>query len=395
MIKFGTPWIESNSRDSVLKNNIEIDGVKNTIWFKVDKEFEPFLCSERNDAYLIAVLNYAMRNRHDIELEAPVSGELLFNIETYLVPALIENNPHFFKPNIKAKITFDQLPNAGAVGTGISCGVDSLHALATKTDSKYKNLNITHLTFNNVGSHGEGEQAQKLYKSRINRPRQFAEENGFKFVWSDSNLMDVIRQSHFKTHTYSSMFPVFCLQKLYSVYFYASAGHRFSEFNLTDCPQASCASYEILSLQVFSTRQLRIYSEGMGLTRLKKLHEIINYEPSYSYLNVCLSKGDNCNVCEKCVRTLLELDILKALDRYSKVFNIGYYKNNRNWYLKQLLYQKAYGKHDYFEIYARIKNSIPISVRIQTLPKISFIKLANALRKNRFIYSLVKRIKDK
>lgn len=395
MIKFGTPWIESNSKDSVLKNNVEIDGVKNIIWFKVDYEFEEFLCTERNDAYLIAVLDYAMRNIHDIELEAPISGELLFNIETYLIPALIENNPHFYKPNIKAKIIFDQLPNAGAVGTGISCGVDSLHALATKTDSKYKDLNITHLSFNNVGSHGEGEMARYLYESRLEWPKDFAKEYNFKFVWSDSNLMDVIKQSHFKTHTYSSMFPVFCLQKLYSVYYYASGGYKFNEFELKDDPLRCSGAYELLLLPIFSSSHIRIFSDGMGLTRLKKLQKIVNYEPSYSYLNVCLNSGDNCGVCEKCVRTLLELDILDALDRYSRVFNIVYYKNNRNWYLKQLLYQKAYGKHDYFEIYTRIKKSIPFSVRIQTLPKITFIKLVSVLRKNRFIYSLAKRIKNR
>lgn len=158
--------------------------------------------------------------------------------------------------------------------------------------------NITHLTFNNVGSHGEGEHAEKLYQARLERPRAFAKEYGFEFVASDSNLQNVVLQNHFKSHTYSSMFAVYCLQKLYSVYYYASAGYKYSEFTLIDKPAICCGSYEMLSLPLFSTHNLRVYSEGENMSRLTKLRSIVKYAPSYKYLNVCLKDGDNCGKCE-------------------------------------------------------------------------------------------------
>lgn len=44
---------------------------------------------------------------------------------------------------------------------------------------------------------------------------KIAKELGYEIIFGDSNAMDVVRQNHYLTHTYSSMFAVFCLQKLF------------------------------------------------------------------------------------------------------------------------------------------------------------------------------------
>ena len=126
------------------------------------------------------------------------------------------------------------------------------------------------------------------------------------------------------------MFPVLCLQKLYSVYYYASGGYRYDEFTLKSKKGRCCGSYELLSLPVFSTHQLRIYSQGENMTRMQKLKKVTEYAPSYKYLNVCLKDGDNCGRCEKCVRTMTGLDALGKLDLYHNVFDINYYKSHKN-----------------------------------------------------------------
>lgn len=368
MIRIGIPQVKSDAMTATLFANISIDGNSQKVWFKVDKKYEDFLCYERGDAFVIAVLNYAMRNHHDIVSEVPLTEDLYYNIDKYLVDAIAQYNSKFYRPQITAEVASESLPCAGAVGTGISCGVDSLHALACQTTMKFKKHNITHLTFNNVGSHGEGEQAEQLYRKRLEQPRKFAEEYGFEFVSSDSNLQNVVEQSHFKTHTYSSMFAVYCLQKLYSLYYYASSGYKYHEFRLYDIPGSSCGSYEMLSLPLLSTHNLRVYSEGEGMSRMTKLESVIKYVPSYKYLNVCLMEGENCGVCEKCVRTMLGLDALGALDKYKAVFNLDYYRQNKKWYLMQMLKQMSNGKHDYFEIYPYFKNDITLFMRLQVIP---------------------------
>ena len=361
MIKIEKPFISQEEGKSVLNVYVSIDENRKKVWFKVDEKYGQYLCYERGDAFLIAVLNYAMRHGHDIVSEAPITEDLIYNIETYLIDGLVDYNPSFYRPQITTDTASEPLPNAGAVGTGISCGVDSLHVLACEQNKRFPKHCITHLTFNNVGSHGEGEHARKLYEQRIQRPRKFADEYGFEFVASDSNLMDVVKQNHFKTHTYSSIFAVYCLQKLFGVYYYASAGYKYHEFNLEDREGCS-GEYELLSLPVFSTHQLTIYSEGANKTRMDKLRTVANFEPSYKYLNVCLSEGDNCGRCEKCVRTMMGLDAINALDKYKAVFDVDHYRANTKWYMREMIKEIIGHKHDYYEMYPFFKKHMTIDL---------------------------------
>ena len=395
MIKIEKPQVRVESATATLFAYVTIDSVRKEVWFKVDKKYEEYLCYERGDAFVIAVLNFAMRNHHDIVSEAPLSEDLYYNIDKYLLDAIAQYNKDFYRPQITADVASESLPCAGAVGTGISCGVDSMHALANQTAMKFRKHNITHLTFNNVCSHGEGEKAENLYHVRLERPRRFAEEYGFEFVASNSNLQDVIKQSHFKTHTYSSMFAVYCLQKLYSVYYYASGGYRYNEFTLEDKATVCSGSYEMLSLPLLSTHNLRVYSEGEGMSRMTKLKSVVKYAPSYKYLNVCLKEGDNCGKCEKCVRTLLGIDALGALDKYNKVFDIAYYREHKSWYLVQMLKRISDGKHDYFEMYPYFKNEITLGMRIQVIPYkiVSFFK--RLIPRNSMFFNILKSIKEK
>lgn len=329
MIKIEKPQVRTDGATATLFAFVTIDSVRKEVWFKVDKKYEEYLCYERGDAFVIAALNFAMRNHHDIVSEAPLSEDLYYNIDKYLLDAIAQYNKDFYRPQITADVSSESLPCAGAVGTGISCGVDSMHALASQTAMKFRKHNITHLTFNNVGSHGEGEKAENLYHIRLERPKRFAEKYGFEFVTCNSNLQNVVEQNHFKSHTYSSMFAVYCLQKLYSVYYYASGGYRYNEFRLDDKATICCGSYDMLSLPLLSTHSLRLYSEGEGMSRMTKLKSVIKYVPSYEYLNVCLKEEHNCGKCEKCVRTLLGIDALGALDKYSAVFDINYYREHK------------------------------------------------------------------
>lgn len=167
MIKIEKPQVRTDGATATLFAFVTIDSVRKEVWFKVDKKYEEYLCYERGDAFVIAALNFAMRNHHDIVSEAPLSEDLYYNIDKYLLDAIAQYNKDFYRPQITADVSSESLPCAGAVGTGISCGVDSMHALASQTAMKFRKHNITHLTFNNVGSHGEGEKAENLYHIRL------------------------------------------------------------------------------------------------------------------------------------------------------------------------------------------------------------------------------------
>lgn len=365
MIRIFQPHVIREEAHARLSADVEIDGKRAAVWFRVAGKFGEYLCDERSDAFVIGVLNYAMRNGHDIVCEAPMSEDLLYQIDTYLIDALYKNSRRLHRTRISAQVASAPLPCAGAVGTGISCGIDSLHALACQCDPKYPGHRITHLTFNNVGSHGEGARARRLFEERRIRAERFSREYGFELVEGDSNLMDIVEQDHYLSHTYSSCFAIYALQKLYSVYYYASSGSGYDEFSVRNSERYAPGRYEMLALPLFSTHSLRIYSEGEAIGRLEKTLTVSGFAPSYKYLHVCTESVGNCGRCEKCTRTMLALDALGKLDLYRQVFDVDYYLAHRSEYLLRMLHYYYKGRHDYRELYPALKEEIPLPVRIR------------------------------
>lgn len=347
-----------------IQNVIDIDGDKRILWFDVDPEYGQYLCHERSDAYVIGVLNYAMRHGHDITCEMPVGEELHYQISTTLIPSLANSSKSLYHTKLIADIDCNRMPNEGAVGTGISCGIDSLHALACHTKSDYTSLNITHLVLNNVGSHGVGEESEILRQGRESNAKEIAEELELRLVLTNSNFAEVIEQSHYLTHTYSSCFAIYMLAKLWGFYYYASSGYDYTHFNLIDSEKQAPGHYELLSLSCFSSRDLKIYSEGGERSRFEKTRIITNYPPSTSYLNVCLSQMSNCGNCAKCRRTLVALDAIKKIDDFSDVFDVEYYKSHKSEYMSWLCRQKMMQDPFVAEAYSKLSTDIKFYNRL-------------------------------
>ena len=355
MIQLGELYIESNDSKARLCCPITVDEIINdSIWFEVDLKYSKYLCYERSDAFIVAILHYAMTNRHDIEFTTPISDELYFNLCHLVIPTLSNLGSGFNFIKLIGRHDNLELFNNQAVGTGISAGIDSLQVIASLSSDCDESVRITHLMFNNVGSHGEGERAKYLFDERRKKAKEFCLEFNYSFVETNSNIHDVVKQSHVLTHTYTSSFAVICMQKLFSKYYYASGVSldNFTVFN------SDPAHHDLLLLNSFSVNSLKIHSIGADLTRLGKTICVAKYSPSYEYLNVCTESATNCGKCEKCMRTLLTLDAIDKLNLYNKVFDIAEYRKhsfkNKVFMCRQLLH----GKEDYIPLKSLIKVSV-------------------------------------
>lgn len=379
MIRIGAPRLETSGDELIrLVSDIWVDNEKRTVWAEVSVRYKDYLCYERSDAFVVGLLHYAMLHNHDIVCDAPMGEYLYYQITTFLVDAVSKGSPRMHSIRLDSPVDSKPLPCAGKVGTGISCGIDSLHVLACQSGTVLKRHNVTHLAFYNVGSHGEGERARQLFFERRRLVLDFCKEYGFELTEVNSNIMDEFEQNHYLTHTFTSMFAVFCLQKLYSIYYYAS-GRQISAFSLADTSR-DCSYYDLLLADVFSTDTLKVYSEGGTSTRLEKTRKVAEYVPSYKYLNVCVSTLKNCGTCEKCVRTLLAIDSLGKLDCYKAVFDINYYRKNKEWYLISLLARMSTGNEIYKELYPYFKSEITIKTRVKAIPLTCKIQLTHLLR---------------
>ncbi len=304
----------------------------------VQENYAKYLLTERSDAFLVGLLSYAMRTGHDIECEAPVSEELLYNIRQYLIPLVVKygNNLHYV--NITAETVPEPLENAGMTGASASCGVDSFNTISNQYNSPYKSMNITHLCLNDVGAfntcYGDSIKQDFVKEERYKKAKEFADEIGLPLILTESNFGQMFAQSHLLTNTYSSVFSILCMRKAWKTYYYSSAYHDIGLFSLFDNESKDSSYYDLLSLSCFSTDGLRIYSEGGERTRLEKVFNIVNFPLARKYLHVCIREQYNCGMCDKCTRTLLCLDIAGKLDEFSGVFDINYYKKHREEYLE-------------------------------------------------------------
>lgn len=78
-----------------------------------------------------------------------------------------------------------------------------------------------------------------------------------------------------------------------------------------------CGSHPLLDPE-YSSADLQIRHRDIGLSRMHKLKIVAGWEVAFQNFRVCLANVPdklNCGRCEKCVRTMLELEALGLLDQ--------------------------------------------------------------------------------
>ncbi len=322
VIHLSKPY-KTHKGDSVRLNcDITIDGETQTLWCETSSHWEDFLLEERADAFICAVLPFAMRAGKDIESDAPVTEHFAHNLQEILIPQLSTHDHRLHETKISATLESYTLPSGSAISTGMSCGVDSLYTTHLYLNPKYDSIKLTHLYCGNYiyGNDGPIYERAKSVSDKLNLP----------LVATKTNVNEIFSLPHVYTHFYKTMFGVLSLKKLFNTYLYSSA-EDFSHFTITDNAIRDTAQYELLLLYTFSTPDFQVITGGGRSERLEKTDAICDFDVAKEFLNVCLypNKERNCGKCAKCMRTLLMIDMLDKLEDFSKVFDIKDYKENR------------------------------------------------------------------
>lgn len=344
LLNIHQPQVIQNNGKSRLSAVLEFGSDKKNLWLEVDKAYEKYLCFERSDAFLIAVLPYIMRKGYDVTCCAPVTSEILYSLERHLIPTLCKSEKGFHYPKIIAECTDEPLINHEGVGTGISCGVDSFHSVANHVNPPNGYPRLTHLCVFNHGSFEidcyEEYGTERVKLETFEKANQIAGLLGLPLIIADSNIHKILffepppGESYFgEVFTYNIGFCVLAMQKLWKTYLFPS-GYEYLHFSID---HRDTSSYDLLSLNCFSTRQLRFFSEGAPFNRAEKLSVVSEFSIARKYLHVCFCKGYNCGTCTKCRRTLLAMDTIGKLDAFREIMPVDYYKANLTDYLTWLV----------------------------------------------------------
>lgn len=351
MIMIKAPVLTTTTNSRRVSAVIHVDGQVHCLWFQVQREYGQFLCHERSDAFVVGLLHFAMRHGHDIYFETPITAELHFQLTRFLLDVLIKYNDNDGSNAVKPIKLLGKCEDSPliaydakhAVGAGLSCGVDSLHVLTQFLRSDQSWLNVTHGCVFKLHGDNQGDTHDKLtviFDDLCERGRALSGEAGLVFVAGETNFdrgcIPGLRYDG--SSTYANLFCILCLQKLFRVYHFAS-GYDMSSFYFNKGISQDPAHYDLLITASVTTRSIKLYLDGIARNRFEKVRELVDFELSHKYLDVCHRHADehhNCSYrCSKCMRTMLELDLLNALDKYASVFDVPYFRAHYHQYLAE------------------------------------------------------------
>ncbi len=324
-----SPQIKEISDTVIIEFRLSDTNLAPALWFNIPKAYRSFI-SDSLDAALVALLLPAMRRKENIILKGPVSEKLLYNCRL--------NVQAFYKlflknidiVDIKAESIVNDKPGSNNVFTGFSGGVDSFTTLQDHfyDQQVMPGFKITHLLFNNVGSHSSNDS--RLINEKYSRLKKLADSHDLPLINIDSNMHEFYAGFNFlQTHILRNSSVVLLLQKGIGRYLYSSDSHYYQisikKFN------SSMAHGDFLALPMLSTESTEILNTGSHYYRVDKIAKLTSETDTYQYLDVCIDEADanNCSACYKCLRTLLSLEVLGKLYLYENIFDLTVYQKNR------------------------------------------------------------------
>lgn len=364
------------------------EGSNKILWFSLQSKYSSMV-SDSADAALVGLLLPAMLQGDDIYIDAKVSQELLWNLLDPYQTLVINALPFLKKISIKARNLRRVESNPAGIATGFSGGIDSFYTLTRYySDQTPDNLRLTHLLFNNVGSHGNKNEI--LFNQRYDELSAVSRMTGLPFIKVNSNLDTFYDDAlHFElTHTIRNTSVVYMLQNGIKTYLYSSAVPFHDMVLVSGKKLVSMAYYDPVALPYLSHEGLRVLSSGSHLDRAQKTHEVSKNTISYSLLNVCTSTAKNCSACDKCMFTQFTLEITGRLERYSGVFDLSVYRKNKRKLLPRLLLGKGVAKK-----YA-YANGYRFPLSAYLLVPSTFMSM-NGLELKKLSQKIIRRIKKK
>ena len=360
MIRIGKPYIEIDGNKARLAADIRTDNFDKKMFFEVDECYKDYLCTEVGDAFLVGLLNYAFATGQDIESEAPISERLLYQIKTYFLPVMPEARPKTYKPiSIEADAYKGKIETRGCVGTSASGGVDSFYSICKHVNNTYTKYNLTHLLIaNQFNIYNDEKEVREQFKRLVEDTKKIPANYNLELVTIYTNHHEFLFDGFVQEYSLRICSYVLALQKLFGVY-YVSSGVPIKLFEFAN---HDSDGFDVFNLSVISNDQVTFYSSGGEVARTEKIKYIADDKFVQKSLKVCNdNEQENCGKCEKCMRTMLSLDIVGKLEAFDQSFPIEKFRQNKNSYLSLIEGNYIESSIDLLDSIKRYGYRVPIS----------------------------------
>lgn len=325
------PYIsETAERKTRLCANMKIQNKTQTLFFEVEDCWAKYLVTENSDAFILGILEKAMKNNWDIQFEKPMSEELFYGLTTYTIPVYARNIGYFHNISLIGPTTNELVSSEQKAGTGFSAGVDSFYTVLKHLgNTQCPNHNLTHLLLavNGAAATGISENLDKEWlEASMKKLKPYADALNLELIAVNGNIDLLYKDDRCMGGdllTTSSF--IYALQKLFGIYYWGSA-YPAEIFGFSNTDGGIC---ENISVSYVSTSRLRFYHSGSETNRIGKIKYIAEHPLVQKGLTVCGEvDAKNCGCCEKCLRTMAEIYSIGKLDKFKDAFPVETYKTH-------------------------------------------------------------------
>ena len=169
-----------------------------------------------------------------------------------------------------------------------------------------------------------------------------ARKIGLPLIAVDSNLEDFYGKAtdFISTSLLRNAAATLVIQRGMSDYVFSGAYHRRRQ-GIMFKGDITRAEDEFAPL--LSTESLNFSVFGSDMTRAEKIVLLAKHPLTYDLLDVCMEPRKvrekiNCSTCYKCLRAMINLEIIGQLNSYEPVFDLKLYRRLRWWALAQFLH---------------------------------------------------------
>jgi hypothetical protein len=308
-----TPELRTDSDRLVLEAEIEIEaevaGFPRTLWFEILGDQTQRIGLD-GMSFAVCLLPLAMQLGEDMEVRGAVSPRLL--------QGMMELQKVFqaWWPG-RAKVVsieFDEyLSPSQDSGTGVACafsgGVDSFYTLYTHLPRQecIPGFHVDRVLF--VHGFDIPLEATDTFEICRNAYAELMERLGVTLVCIRTNLR------HFRIDWEMG----FGCALIGTALIFHQDIKRFLVASESNSVRRLPRGSSPVTDHLLSTEWFEVWHDSATVGRLEKTRVIANWPETYRLLRVCWRKPhglENCCECDKCVRTMVTLDLLGALGRY-------------------------------------------------------------------------------
>ncbi len=282
------------------------------LWFRFPSATASFI-EAVGDPFLPPLLLYCMKEGVPLAIEAEVSAMLLAAVRPIqdLYGAWSANAGDRLRPlDVTAAATV-RPRQAASSAAFFSCGVDSFYTLLRnaarypRDDSRF----IEHLVL--VHGFDIAIDDRVLFEQVVHHGRRAADHFGRRLVTVATNVRAATGSLDWGRYGHGAALAAVALalgRMAHTVFIPSTAA--FVELK----PWGSHPALDPL----WSTEQVELVYDGGEATRDRKIGLIASSAAALASLRVCWENREgayNCGQCEKCLRTMIELQLCRALDR--------------------------------------------------------------------------------